>query len=313
MRSNKREKITKLEDTGERLIPILHSQSLAYGEHLARYNFAIQKSQNKIVLDIACGTGYGSQILASSAKNVIGVDLSDEAIEYAKKNYSAKNLIYKQGSAYKIPVDNKSVDMVVSMETIEHLDKPEIFLKEVKRVLRSDGLFIVSTPNDNEFTDSNIYHIHQFRKNELNLMLSKYFSNTNYYYQGSYYLSAIFKKSSFVNKIESNITTSKYFSQNTEKAVYFIAVCTNQKTKIDDFSENCVISDIWNENDSIKQSKIIQDRINNLDKALTEQTIHATKLDKLLERVNEENIAIKNSKTYKIAKRLANIKNKIIK
>ncbi len=93
-----------MDDTGERLIPEMHKDNwkLVYAEHYLRYQSAVSISENKTVLDIACGTGYGSKMLSKVAKKVIGVDNSKHSINYAKEHYSAKNIEYLVGDAQKI-------------------------------------------------------------------------------------------------------------------------------------------------------------------------------------------------------------------
>src|SRR3990167_2932557 len=156
-----------MQDTGERMIPEHHKGNIIYGEHMSRYLAVAGTVEGKVVLDIACGTGYGTQIIAKDAAKVYGVDISKETIEYAKENFNAPNITYKLGNASKIPLDDNSVDVVVSFETIEHVKEYEKFVDEVKRVLKDNGQFIVSTPNDDEFIDDNEFHVHEFQFTEL--------------------------------------------------------------------------------------------------------------------------------------------------
>jgi ubiquinone/menaquinone biosynthesis C-methylase UbiE len=124
------------------------SGDLPYLQHLARYEFAAEYVKGKRVLDVACGTGYGSRRLAEAgADSVIGLDISSEAVCYATEHYRAGNLSFRVGDAEHIEVDNATVDVVVSFETIEHLSRPEQYLAEVSRVMTAEGLFLVSTPN----------------------------------------------------------------------------------------------------------------------------------------------------------------------
>jgi len=117
-------------------------------QHLARYEFAAQHVRGKRVLDVACGTGYGSRLLAASgADSVVGLDISSEAIGYATEHYRAGNLSFRLGDAEHIGLDHGAVDVVVSFETIEHLARPEQYLAEVSRVMTAKGLFLLSTPN----------------------------------------------------------------------------------------------------------------------------------------------------------------------
>ncbi len=138
--------------SGERFLPELGGQ-IRY-EHLHRYAFCRAYVQGRKVLDIACGEGYGSALLAQVATEVVGVDIAAEAVQHAQNQYQGPfpNLTFRQGSATDIPYPDESFDVVVSFETIEHLAEQEQMLKEIRRVLRRDGILIISTP------DRPIYH-----------------------------------------------------------------------------------------------------------------------------------------------------------
>jgi len=147
--------------------------------HLKRYDFAKAFCTNKIVLDAGCGVGYGSHYLARLAKEVIGVDTSEQAIVYAKEHYQRNNIQFNMIDVQKLAFPDQYFDIVCSFETLEHLDDPERFVSEVKRVLKKKGIFIVSTPNLKKRTNSpkNPYHKVEFSREELERLLRKYFLN----------------------------------------------------------------------------------------------------------------------------------------
>lgn len=214
--------------TGERMIPSHDKGVLVYGEHIVRYQASATLVKNKIVLDIASGSGYGTKILADSgAKKVYGVDISKEAIEYAKKNYNAKNIEYRVGDAAEIPLEDNSMDVVVSFETIEHVPKYEAFMKEICRVLKSDGVLIVSTPNDEEYPEGNEYHVHEFEIDEFKQLIKSNFKNHELYYQGAYVSSGVFAKTGFEKEWTNNVNLVKAIEQPSKKVVYLTAVCSN--------------------------------------------------------------------------------------
>src|SRR5690349_16411159 len=107
--------------TGERYVPQLTGQIQL--EHVHRYLLAREYAKDRDVLDIASGEGYGSAILANTARSVIGVDIAAEAVRHASIRYKLDNVQFRHGSCEEIPLDNNSVDLVVSFETIEHLDE----------------------------------------------------------------------------------------------------------------------------------------------------------------------------------------------
>ncbi|PYJ07559.1 MAG: hypothetical protein DMF06_15295 [Verrucomicrobia bacterium] len=135
--------------TGERLVTTCH-RPLAY-EHLHRYAVAFGLAKDKRVLDIACGEGYGVNLLSFAASKVIGVDLDVETIAHASAKYRRGNVRFMQGACTKIPCDDQSIDLVTSFETIEHISEHEAFLSEIKRVLAPGGILIISSPDKTEY------------------------------------------------------------------------------------------------------------------------------------------------------------------
>jgi ubiquinone/menaquinone biosynthesis C-methylase UbiE len=174
-----------MEFTGERYIPGIKG-SIEF-EHINRYYFVINQINlaGKRVLDIASGEGYGSDILAKHAELVIGVDISHEAIDHATNKYKSNNLKFIQGDISNIPLDENTVDIVVSFETIEHHDKHDEMLKEIKRVLVSNGILIISSPNKQHFINSekNIFHVKELFTKEFKDLIDRYFLRTIYFSQ----------------------------------------------------------------------------------------------------------------------------------
>ena len=185
--------------TGERFIPELDLSQISY-EHWHRYLYATQFVKDKVVLDIACGEGYGSFLLSESTKKVFGVDIDPATINHASSRYIKDNLEFKVGSTGKIPIKGEKIfDVIVSFETIEHVAEKEQkqFLAEVKRLLKSDGLFIVSTPNKLLYTDvpeyKNEFHIKEFYIDEFKSFLESTFKNVNILGQKIYPVSYIWE------------------------------------------------------------------------------------------------------------------------
>lgn len=115
--------------------------------HLSRYQFASRYANGKHVLDIACGTGYGTRLLSHVAARVVGGDISLESVSSALRRYHAANVDYVCLDAQEFPFREGSFDVVVSLETVEHLVEAERFLDECVRVLRPGGTLVLSTPN----------------------------------------------------------------------------------------------------------------------------------------------------------------------
>src|SRR3989344_88465 len=135
-----------MKDTGERMIDAAHEGKPVWGEHYSRYIFSKQLVTNKVVADGSCGSGYGTNYLSKfgKAKFVYGIDVSSEAIKYAKKHYPSKDISFIEANLEKMPLEDKSIDVFVSFETIEHIKNYEKFVKEIKRVLKNDGILVLS-------------------------------------------------------------------------------------------------------------------------------------------------------------------------
>ncbi|UXC89785.1 methyltransferase domain-containing protein [Sphingobium sp. RSMS] len=145
----------------ERFDPGEQRGRIAY-EHLHRYAICQDQVRGKRVLDIACGTGYGSAILASAAAEVVGIDISAEAVGIAQSRFSLPNLTYQIADCFALPFADGAFDIVVANEMIEHVADHEALIREAKRVLATDGALLVSTPNKpvyNRFRTPNVFHI----------------------------------------------------------------------------------------------------------------------------------------------------------
>lgn len=145
--------------------------SLLEAEHVARYRWAARMVQDRSVLDVACGTGYGVVILRrGGARTIVSADLSHDALRFGVSSYS---ILPVRADANLLPVRDAVFQVVVSLETIEHLDDQEGFAQEVYRVLRPGGHFLVSTPNSRRSSGTNPYHVHEFTLEELSDLLRR--------------------------------------------------------------------------------------------------------------------------------------------
>jgi GT2 family glycosyltransferase/SAM-dependent methyltransferase/glycosyltransferase involved in cell wall biosynthesis len=178
----------------ERFLPATMDGNIAL-EHWHRYVFAAQFTTGKVVVDIACGEGYGSNYLAHSSKRVFGIDISDSVIESAKRRYAAANLSFLVGNCTRIPLEDASVDVVVSFETLEHhAEHQEMFL-DIKRILRPKGLLIISTPDRKEYSDKtgyhNRFHVKELYVDDFRSLLLSHFHNVAFCGQQIVFGSAI--------------------------------------------------------------------------------------------------------------------------
>ena len=190
-----------MEFTGERYIPEhADSKDELSVEHLHRYNSVLPFVKNKVVLDIACGEGYGAALFAKTAKSVTGIDISEECIVHASSKYNSReyaNLNFKRGSVEEIPADSNSFDVVVSFETIEHVSEEaqKRFLSEVKRILKKGGVFIISTPDEDNYSKryehTNEFHLHELTRAGFRELLSSHFEYTQFFEQNFEIVSTI--------------------------------------------------------------------------------------------------------------------------
>ncbi len=171
--------------TGERVVPGQVEADLL-NEHLARYHFARQFVKGKRVLDAACGSGYGTAMLAESASSVIGIDISREAVGYARANYAAAaaagaEIDFSEGDCLALPFTDESLDVVVAFEIVEHLKDATGFLRELRRVLRPGGLLLLSTPNRLYYTvdrgEVNPFHEREYTFAEMDALIAPFFAH----------------------------------------------------------------------------------------------------------------------------------------
>jgi SAM-dependent methyltransferase len=218
-----------LEFTGERFTPEC-VREIRY-EHFHRYAFAREYIRGKTVLDAACGEGYGSAILAGAAAAVTGVDLSAEIIQHAKTHYSTDNLEFRAADCTSLPFDDASFDCIVSFETLEHLEKQDELLAEFRRLLRPDGLLLISTPDRAVYTDAlgnrNEFHVRELYRREFETLLGRYFPACRLFGQKLLFQSAIWSLEEASGRVhlqerDGDISAS---GKPHHEAVYLLAFC----------------------------------------------------------------------------------------
>ncbi|QGM92734.1 methyltransferase domain-containing protein [Methylocystis rosea] len=248
----------------ERFTPEL-SGRIAY-EHRHRYALCASFIDGKDVLDVACGEGYGADMLAQRARRVVGVDVDEATIREAAKKYGRnERLQFKVADCVSLPFETDSFDVVVSFETIEHIAEQEAFVKEASRVLRKGGVFIVSTPNRPIYSEEsglkNPFHVKELDEPEFMSLLGSVFKHVHLHGQRFAIPSVIFDvvpqpdrpiQSLVVRKgAAGNVTVG---SADLGYAQYFIAICSNRalQRRLDTPSlfldEN---EDLWREHERI--------------------------------------------------------------
>lgn len=159
-----------------------------WGEHEQRYLKAREfLSSSDIVLDIACGTGYGAEILSHKVKQVIGGDLNVAAIDYNNKFYDLPNLRFEVIDGTNLPFENNTFNALISFETIEHTRDYILMLNEFKRIVISGGTIIISTPNFYLNSPNgyivNKFHTQEWTPSEFKELINSLFGEFEYYGQ----------------------------------------------------------------------------------------------------------------------------------
>ncbi len=220
-----------LEYTGERFLPWIEETRLQY-EHLHRYAFASHFVKGKKVLDLACGEGYGTYMLAREAEHVTGVEIDKPTVQHARGRYIKDNLEFIQGSILAVPIEGeKKFDVAVCFEGIEHVEEHDKLLSEVKRLLKDDGLFIVSTPNKKVLTDelglTSSFHVKELYHSQFEQLLGTYFRNVHLLGQKVYSGSNLWNISSDKHSSHREFVTDKrdkefYFTGTNKKRPWYI-------------------------------------------------------------------------------------------
>jgi SAM-dependent methyltransferase len=172
--------------TGERFTPEV--KGAIWHEHWHRYSVMLSAARGLRVLDAACGEGYGSWLLAGTAADVVGIDVDAAAIGHAVARYAARpNLRYLQASCAALPLATGSVDLIVSFETIEHIEGQEAMLAEFRRVLTPMGALVISSPNKAIYSEetgfANEFHVRELTRDEFATMLDPLFPQQTWYGQ----------------------------------------------------------------------------------------------------------------------------------
>jgi ubiquinone/menaquinone biosynthesis C-methylase UbiE len=214
------------EFTGERVIPGEVDADL-WNEHFARYAFASRLSRRKRVLDAGCGAGYGTAELARGAATVVGLDVSAEALKFARLNYPLANAGFLQASCAALPFGGGSFDLVTVFEVIEHVREWRECLHEIRRVLAPAGQCVISTPNRDYYADSrgttgpNPYHEHEFSFEEFSAELSAVFPHVSMFVQ-NHVEGLVFQPAGTSSQAEARVDGGAWGPRD---AHFFLAVC----------------------------------------------------------------------------------------
>lgn len=218
--------------TGERFTPECVRE--IWYEHWHRYAFARELATGKRVLDAACGEGYGSAMLAEVAAEVVGVDIDTRTVSHARLRYGAMpHLRYEQADAANLSFADDIFDLVVSFETLEHLTAQEDLLAGFDRVLKDDGILIISSPDKHTYSElagfRNEFHVRELYREELLSLLQRHFSHVRLYGQKLLFQSALWQLNAPQGRGEAWTASDAKLAAGLDYApLYYVAVCSRR-------------------------------------------------------------------------------------
>ena len=278
--------------TGERFLPACAGE-IAY-EHWHRYAFARRYAEGRRVLDAACGEGYGTALLGTNAAGAVGVDIDAGSIRHAQSTYGSATIRFVEGSCTALPLPDASFDVIVSFETIEHLDAADQspMLAEFARVLKPAGLLIISSPNKRRYSDArdyvNEFHRHELYRDGLAGLLAKAFPAQRWFHQNVAPWSAIWSEDEGVG-VEAWLGEAGRVSPYVPpEGMYFIVVAARTSAELPaatvrgslftDAEETEQKRAQANASEVLRQDALLKER----DAALDRQTAHVHHLEALI-------------------------------
>jgi SAM-dependent methyltransferase len=176
------EGVPPLHLTGERTLPDVPEENYWFRRHLVVYEWIAARAHGRRVVDLACGEGYGSAVLARTAASVVGVDANPDAFEHARLKYTRPGLAFERDM---IETWTGDVDCVVFLQTIEHVQDPDAVLARIRDLIGPDGVAYVSTPNvltlapEGEERSGNPWHVREYRPDEYRALCERSFSRVD--------------------------------------------------------------------------------------------------------------------------------------
>ncbi len=269
--------------TGERFTP--EAQGKLWYEHWHRYAFALPLAKGRTVLDAACGEGYGSALLAQAARRVIGVDVSQRAVAHARERYRVcANIEYWVASCTELPLPDASVDLIVSFETIEHLETQERMLDEFRRVLSPQGWLLLSSPNRPVYSaeegSDNEFHVRELDRGELDALLQPRFAARRWFGHRLMFQSLIWSEALPNEPAETLRLANGELQRRVAPAepAYFLVLCGGEAAQVPSLPGLSSFGDgagwLWEDyHSAYRQLRATQERCRELERRLAAQPL----------------------------------------
>ncbi len=223
--------------TGERFTPECVRE--IWYEHMHRYAFAQRFVQGRRVLDAACGEGYGSQLLAQAGGQVLGLDISTEAIAHARSRYGGEpGLRFDCQDVTALgALPDASFDVIVSFETLEHVHAQEAMLDGFARLLAPDGLLLISSPDKRTYSDlpgyRNEHHVRELYRDELERLLRAHFPALRLYTQKLLFQSVLWDPDRAPAVASASTLRDGRIEQSLDyEGLYYLAICARNEAQL---------------------------------------------------------------------------------
>ena len=298
--------------TGERFIPGNGGTQLRY-EHMHRYAMAQSLVDGRRVLDFGSGEGYGTAALASRAASVTGVDIDPEAVAHALAKYeTVLNVSFEAITDNRLPYPDGSFEVITCFEVIEHVPDPNAVIAEIARLLSTDGVLLISTPNKAEYSDknnfNNEYHLKEFYIEEFREFLYEHFTSVNFLGQRLVSTSLFWSMDDDAEGLDVAFEDARKPQELRQvfTPVYVIAQCSKSElsriggsvfiTSDDSLSEEAINSVPMKTVNEILDSMDEERRVvrNQLDIFQAELLAQATALNELVDSMDEERRVVRN-------------------
>jgi SAM-dependent methyltransferase len=220
----------------ERFDPKSFQGELVEAEHLARYRWAARAVSGREVLDAGCGEGYGAQLLVDfgGARRCVAIDIDERTIASAREAYgSGESLHFEAGDVTRLPFEDASFDVVTCFETIEHVAAQREAVTELARVLRPEGVLLISSPNRGVYPPGNPFHEKELEAPEFEALLQGSFAHVRLMRQHNWIVSAVLGDGAFATgdaRSEVGLDTGKLIGRRPGEELYTLAVCGQSET-----------------------------------------------------------------------------------